>query len=56
MTVAVLVCVILRNGLSPRGTPLEIDVVDVGSSINDVDIDAFAAVFGIEVLVEVTEA
>ena len=34
--------VILRDGLSPGGTTLELDVVHVDTSIDDVDVDALA--------------
>ena len=34
------------------GTTLEVDVLGVGSSINDVDINALSSLLGVEVLVE----
>ena len=42
VTVPVVVDVILWDGLSPGGTTLELDVVHVDTSIDDVDVDALA--------------
>lgn len=42
VTVSVIVDVILRDGLSPRGTSLKFDMLDVDTGIDDVDIDALA--------------
>ena len=42
MIVPVAADVILRDGLSPGGTTLEIDVVHVDTSIDDVDVHALA--------------
>ena len=50
VTVAVLVDVILGNGLAPGGATLELGVVDVDTGIDDVDVNALAA--GRIVLVE----
>ena len=43
VTVPVFVDVILRDGLPPGGTMLELDVVNVDASIDDVDVDTFTA-------------
>ena len=56
VSVAILVGVTLGDGLAPRRTTLEVDVVDVGTSVNDVDVNTLATVFGVEVLVEGAEA
>jgi hypothetical protein len=44
MSVAVLISVVQRDGLSPRGTALEVNVLNVGAGIDDVYINALAAV------------
>jgi hypothetical protein len=50
VTVAVLVDVILRDGLAPGGATLKLDVVDVDTGIDDVHVDTLTA--GRVVLVE----
>lgn len=52
VTVTVLVDVVLRNGLSPRCPTFELDVFDVDTSVNDVDIDTFASIAFVLVLCE----
>lgn len=44
VAVAVLVFITLRDGLAPGGTALKVDVVNVGASVNNVDIDALTAI------------
>jgi hypothetical protein len=56
VSVAILVCITLRDGLAPRRATLEVDVVNVGARVNDVDINTLATVLGVEVLVEGAEA
>jgi hypothetical protein len=56
VSVAILVCITLRDGLAPRRATLEIDVVNVGAGVNDVDVNALATVLGVEILVEGAEA
>jgi hypothetical protein len=46
----------MGDGLAPRRTTLEVDVVDVGTGVDDVDVNALATVLGVEVLVEGAEA
>jgi hypothetical protein len=43
VTVAVIVDVILRDGLAPGGATLELDVVNVDTSVDDVHINALTA-------------
>lgn len=56
MTIAVDVFIVGRDGLAPVSTTFEVDVINVGASINDVYIDTFTSVFGVQVLVECAEA
>lgn len=56
MTVAILILVILRDGLSPRGTSFKLDVVDIDSCVDDVDINTTTSNFVVGVLVESAEA
>lgn len=56
VSVAILIGIALRDGLSPRRTTLEVDVVNVGAGVDDVDVNTLATVLGVEVLVEGTEA
>jgi hypothetical protein len=44
VAVAVLVLITRGDGLAPRGAALEVDVVNVGSGVNNVDINAFTTV------------
>jgi hypothetical protein len=55
VSVAILVGITLGDGLSPRRTTLEVDVVDVGTGVDDVDVNTLATVLGVEVLVEGAE-
>ena len=52
MSVAVLIRIVGWDGLAPSRTTLEVDVFDVGSSVNYINVNAFATVGGVEVLVE----
>lgn len=56
VAVAVLVGVTLGSSVTPLGTALEVDVGDVGASVNNIGIDTLTTVLGVEVLVEGTEA
>jgi hypothetical protein len=56
VSVSVLISIVGGNSLAPVCTALEVDVVDIGSGVNDIDIDTLTRIRGIEVLVEVTEA
>ena len=56
VSVAVLIEITIGDSLAPRRTTLEVDVVDVGTGVNDVDVNTLATVFGVEVLVEGAEA
>ena len=55
VTVAVLINVVLGNGLAPRSATLELKVLDVDASVDDVDVDAAAPVGIVLVLRECTE-
>jgi hypothetical protein len=55
VTVAILIGVARGNGLTPVGTTLKVNVVDVGTSVNDVGIDTLTTIGRVEVLVEGTE-
>jgi len=55
VSVAILVSVTLWNGLAPSCTALEVEMSSVGSSVNDVDINTFATISSVQVLVEGAE-
>jgi hypothetical protein len=55
VAVTILVGVTLRNGLTPGSAALEVDVVDVGTSVDNIDINALATIGGVQVLVERAE-
>jgi len=55
VTVAILISIAGRNGLAPFGTTLKVNVVDVGTSVDDVGINTFTTIGRVEVLVEGTE-
>lgn len=50
VTVAILISITLRNGLSPAGSAFEIDVVNVGTSVNNIGGYAFTTIGCVEVL------
>lgn len=56
VTVAILVGITVGDGLAPVSTILEVDVLDVGAGIDDVNIDTLTSVGGVEVFVPGTEA
>jgi len=55
VSVAILIRVALRNSLAPRCATLEVNVVYVGTRVNDVDVNTLAATIRVEVFVEVAE-
>jgi hypothetical protein len=55
VTVAILISIASGDGLTPLGSALEVDVVGVGTGINDIGIDTLTTILGVEVLVEGTE-
>jgi hypothetical protein len=56
MAVAILIDVILGDGLTPSCTTLEFDVFDVDTSIDDVDIDTLATLWLVDIPGEGTES
>lgn len=56
VTVAISILVTRGDGLSPLGTALEVDVVDVGAGVDNVGINTFTSILGVEVLVICAEA
>ena len=55
VSVAILVLIAARDRLAPFGTALEVNVVNVGAGVNNVDIDTLATLTVIQVLVEAAE-
>lgn len=55
VAVAILISIARGNGLAPVGTTLKVDVLDVGTSVNNVGIDTLTTIRGVEVLVEATK-
>jgi hypothetical protein len=56
VTVAILVSIAAGDGLAPVGAALEVNMLDVGSGVDDIDVNALTAVGGVEVLVVGAEA
>lgn len=56
MTVAVLVDVVLRDGLSPSGATFKLDVLDVDTSVHNKGGNTLATMAVIDVLAEGAEA
>ncbi len=52
VSVAVLINVVLRDGLAPAGTSFELDVVDIDTSVDNVYVDAFSTFSIVDVLGE----
>jgi hypothetical protein len=55
VTVAILIGIARGNGLTPVGTTLKVNVLGVGTSVNNVGIDTLTTIGRVEVLVEGTE-
>jgi hypothetical protein len=55
VSVAILVLVAAGDSLAPFGAALEVDVVDVGTGVNDVDVDTLTTFAVVQVLVEAAE-
>jgi len=56
VAIAILVSIARGDSLAPVGAALEVNMLDVGSSVDDIDVNALTAVGGVEVLVVSTEA
>ena len=55
MTIAIGVLIIGRDCLSPMSTTLEVNVINVGASIDDVSVNTLTTIVSIEVFVECPE-
>ena len=56
VAVAILVYIVLRNGHAPRRTALELHMLVVDTSVDDIDIDALATLRVVDILGESAEA
>lgn len=56
VTVAVLIDIILRDGLSPASASLELDVIDVDTGVDDIYVDTFTSALVVDVASECTKA
>jgi hypothetical protein len=56
VAVAILIGIAVGDGLAPVCATLKVDVLGVGASVDDVDVDTLTTVGGIEVLVPGAEA
>lgn len=54
VTVAILISIALRNGLAPFSTTFEIDVLNVGTGIDNVGVDTLTGICGVNVLGDVS--
>ena len=55
MAVAVFVSITGRDGLAPVCSTFKVNMIDVGTSVDDIDIDTVATVLCVEILVECAE-
>lgn len=55
VSISILVLVAVGDGGAPGGTALEINVLNVGAGIDDIDVDTFTTISVVEVLVEGAE-
>jgi hypothetical protein len=55
VSVSILISVVGWDGFSPMCSALEVNVLGIGSGINDINIDPLTRISGIEILVEVAE-
>ena len=56
VAITILIWISRGNSLAPLGTTFEVDVVDIGAGINDVDIDALAAVVRVDIFIKIAKA
>lgn len=56
VSISILISVVGWDGLAPCCTALEVYVIDIGSSIDDIDINTLTSISGIQVLAEVAES
>jgi hypothetical protein len=56
VAIAILVSITRRDGLAPVSAALKVDVLDIGASVDDIDINALSAISRVEVLVPGAEA
>jgi hypothetical protein len=56
VTVAILIGIAAGDGLAPVCATLKVDVLVVGTSVDDIDVDTLTTVGGVEVLVPGAEA
>lgn len=52
MSIAVDISIARRNSLAPLSTTLEVNVLNVGTSVDNVGIDTLTTLIGVEILVE----
>jgi hypothetical protein len=55
VAIAINIFIASRYGLAPVGTAFEVNMINVGTSVNNVSVNTLTAVGGVEVLVEVAE-
>jgi hypothetical protein len=56
VAVAILIGIAVRDSLAPFGAALKVNVLNVGTGINDVDVNTFTTIGGVQVLVPCAEA
>ena len=56
MSISILISIVSWNSLAPVRSAFEVNVVDVGPGINNVDIDTLARIGSVKVLIEIAEA
>lgn len=52
VSISILILIASWDGLAPASATLKVDVLDVGSGIDDIDINTLTTLLGVEVLVE----
>jgi hypothetical protein len=55
MSVSILIRIVGGDGLAPVCSAFEVDVLGVGSGIDNVNIDALSSISGIEVFIVIAE-
>lgn len=55
MAITINIFIVVGHGLAPNGTTFKLDVIDVDTSVDDVDVDTFTAMLVVDVLSESTE-
>jgi hypothetical protein len=55
VAIAISILIVLRDGLAPVSTAVEVNMLGVGTGVDDVGINTLSAILSIQILVEGSE-